>query len=44
MNQQDLAMATSRDNASITRSLIVLEKNSLFNANPDRIAGIITYR
>lgn len=29
MNQQDLAMATSRDNASITRSLIVLEKKQL---------------
>ncbi|MCF0060406.1 MarR family transcriptional regulator [Dyadobacter chenwenxiniae] len=29
MNQQDLAVATSRDNASITRSLIVLEKKQL---------------
>jgi MarR family transcriptional regulator for hemolysin len=29
MNQQDLAVATSRDNASITRSVIVLEKKQL---------------
>ena len=39
MNQQELAQATSRDNASVTRSLVVLEKKKLIErrqADPDR--------
>jgi len=39
MNQQELAQATSRDNASVTRSLVVLEKKQLIErrqSDPDR--------
>ena len=39
MNQQELAQATSRDNASVTRSLVVLEKKHLIErrqSDPDR--------
>ncbi len=39
MNQQELAQATSRDNASVTRSLVVLERKRLIKrrqSDPDR--------
>ncbi len=39
MNQQELAQATSRDNASVTRSLVALEKKQLIErrqSDPDR--------
>ena len=39
MNQQELAQATWRDNASVTRSLVVLEKKGLIErrqSDPDR--------
>ena len=39
MNQQELAQATSRDNASVTRSLVVLERKQLIErrqSDPDR--------